>query len=569
MNHREFLDKVDEQLQKMSEQEKADWIHELARKQSDCQWADFLNSFEGAVGTAGSAGTTEAAVEGQSGQLAKINEFLTKIEEEEIYFEGEEMECDDDECWDPDYETVYSDPFGIGVGLADAFQTAENLVTDKQYGKAAELLERLCTITVWIDGEYTDYEPLELDDMLKEHLIAVNIKKAVLNLLYAQYQCLSGKKRAKQLLRFFALEICDGVRFEEMLTVGPEELKDIDTFMKDWVAVLEEADGDRVGELLTEACLYIGGAEQLHAEAARVCGRQPMLYEKLCNLYREENRLEECETAGLEALEAIPEKLVLRGRIADIAAEAALLQGHMDTAHGAMKAAFFSRSSLDHFLKLFELPDSKEAVKSAAEYAGALPGRRTNIRYWKYGAKPKQFEENELTTCEKAVIRFFHMEFEQVCDNCEKEERVLGWSNHDSISGVATPLFLLMMNRQNTFSKAGRILIEDIKSRIDFEEKDGSEFADCFLQWKKRVHLTEDQFAAYNAWLKNMIDQRVEAVVGGLHRHSYHKAAEIIVTYGEMLESNGCPGEKERQIEYYRGLHFRKSAFKSELYQIR
>jgi len=52
-------------------------------------------------------------------------------------------------------------------------------------------------------------------------------------------------------------------------------------------------------------------------------------------------------------------------------------------------------------------------------------------------------------------------------------------------------------------------------------------------------------------WMLEEVDKRTEAVVGGGYRHSYHKAAEMIVVMEEILEENGEINGAEGLIEKY------------------
>ena len=68
----------------------------------------------------------------------------------------------------------------------------------------------------------------------------------------------------------------------------------------------------------------------------------------------------------------------------------------------------------------------------------------------------------------------------------------------------------------------------------------------------------------YIEWLKNIIDIRVEKIVNGHHRHSYFKAAKLVVALGEVLESNNLISKKEF-ITYYAKTYSKFSAFRKEL----
>jgi len=106
------------------------------------------------------------------------------------------------------------------------------------------------------------------------------------------------------------------------------------------------------------------------------------------------------------------------------------------------------------------------------------------------------------------------MEFDYVLESCKNGKSFLGWSSKD-IRGVLVPLFLLAFNKNNELSKAGKALVDDMDSRLDFEEKDNQNFVEAFLKWKELILLTEEQFEKYVDWLRQMVKKRTDAVDAG------------------------------------------------------
>lgn len=561
VTYRDFITIVHEHLQNMTEEEKTRWIHEVARKQKEPQWGDFIASF-----------TSSGIQFDYSEQIESIYDFINKIDATELYFDCEEIEYYEEGYWESDYRTEYKDSMEIGKQLSQAFEVAENLLMNKQYQHAAELYEQLCAISITVFGDYGDYDPLGLTDMINEELISINIKTIGLNLLYSHYQYLSGPYLIKRFTHYFSQKMFDGIKFNEILTVGPEELNNINDFLEGWICALSELKTNRAGELLTEACLELGGTERLHKEAQKLYNIHPVLYENLCKKYMDSEQFEMCEKTGMEALQIIQKSLTIRSRIADILLSAATKRGNTKIINQVIPEAFYSRSSLNNFFRLFELPEYKKITENAARYVELLPNdscSRTESYKWssydiKIARKHNQWEENNLTPFEKTIIFFFNMEFESVIEKCEQNKGFLGWSSGD-VRGVVIPLLLLMMNKNNIISKAGNALIEDIKYKLDFEENEKQNFIDCFQAWKAKISLSNEQFEYICQWLREMVQKRTDAVVGGNYRKSYHKAAKLIVAFGEMLESNRDYGAKEREIANYKKQHSRKSAFRAEL----
>lgn len=141
------------------------------------------------------------------------------------------------------------------------------------------------------------------------------------------------------------------------------------------------------------------------------------------------------------------------------------------------------------------------------------------------------------------------------------DKSTLGWSSE--FKGIGVPLFILMLNKDKKTTKAGERLINSIIYRVGFVE-DIESFSNKFLNWKEKQVLAKERREEYIEWVKQEVDKRAEAVVGGGYRESYYKAAILIATLGETLESNGMTSGRAVTIERYKKIHSRKRAFKAE-----
>ena len=552
MNYNEFMKAVDEKLSAMSEVEKTEWIHNVARTTKDYKRIAFLNSL--------SRKQNYCPVISANEEIEKIEEWCSKVENEEIYFECSGYEEYGDSYWDTDYTYEYYDTFEIGKNLLRAFQAAGNLLFQKEYEQAFVLYDRLCSMQFQaLDNNAEEWNELELEELVDEKLVTLDLKQITLNLMYTRYQTAEGEKRAAALYRYLSWDMCKNIKVEEMFIVGPEELNGIDSFMEEWITFLKNTDGDMAGNLLSEACVYQGGIRRLCETAREVSARHPVLYECACKYLLNEKNESECEKLGLEAIRILPEQLIIRGRIANLTAKASAQFEHSDIIKECYEAAFRAQSTINHYLRLFELPDYKNIANKAAKYAISLP--EDSMEEWH--CKNKQMQMNRLSKEDKDIIRFFNGDFDYIYEECKKDRTTLGWSGR--FKGIAVPLFILLLDQNNKITKAGQRLIDGMDYRLGFIEDDTKSLEERFLNWKEKVVLTNEQYEKYIEWLKEEVDKRTEAVVGGGYRKSYYKAAILITALGEVLESNGVPNGRIAMIEHYKKMHTRKRAFKSEL----
>lgn len=555
MNYRNFMKQVNDELIRMSEEDKNDFIREAARKIHEKQRQVFLDSLTNTISQ------TKYQIHSI---MDEIKAWSEKVENKDIY-----IECTGYEAYGEghygEWVNEYTDVFGIGKELTKMIQIAEDLLYQKQYIESQELYEYLLSMEYGvIDVHGGDDFELELEDLVDENLIDLDVKESVLHLMYASYQTFREEERTNTLYRYFlSWKTTESIKVEDIFSVGPEELDGISIFMEEWISFLKNKDGDLAARLLTEASIYQGGVDRLVNEAKSVPEKHPILYKNACKNLLREARFSECEKVGLEAIRLLPKKLVVRGQIADLTAKAAIQLENNETRRECYEAAFYADSTLSHYLRLLELPAYEKIMKQAAMFMDTLP-EDTGSSYFKH--KNEQLRINTTSKELKKGIHFFNQEFDEIINACKKDKTELGWSSH--FKGFIVPLFILALNTNKQMTAAGKRMLDNIAARLGYKDEEKG-FAERFLVWKRKIVITNEQYDKYVAWLQKEIDKRTEAVVGGGHRHSYYKPAELIAAFGEALESNGEVNGKEKLIEHYKKVHSRKSAFKAELNSLR
>jgi len=548
MNYNEFMKAVEEKLSNMSEEEKIKWIYNKARTTKENQRKEILNSLD-----------KEPDYDPTIYEKHKIEQWCEKVEEGEIYFECSGYEVYSEGYWDSDYEYDYYDPFRIIDSLYEIFRIAEDLLFQKQYIESQKLNNRILNMPYFVSDKDTgDWNELDFEEVVDEIWTNFNYKSTILNLMYATYQTRKGKDRADSLYRYLILDKSKDVKIEDIFRIGPEELQGIDSFMEEWISFLIETDGDRAAKLLLEACLY-KGIDYLCKIARKKYRKHPILFKYACEDLLKQNKNIECEKLGLEAIKVVPENLIIRAEIADLTAKAAINLKHYDIANKCYEASFYSDSSLNNYLRLFEVPSYEDITKKAARHVEILPEDYTH----NYNNRKKQMIINTLSREHKDIIRFFNGEFDYIYDKYKNDDYALGWSS--GFKGIAVPLFILLLNKDKKSTKATEKLVKGIIYRLGFVVEDIQDFHNLFLNWREKQTLTEGHYEKYMTWLKDEIDRRTEGVVGGGYRKSYYKAAVLVAALGETLESNGMINGRTIMIEHYRKAHSRKRAFKEEL----
>lgn len=547
MNYNEFIKEMDEKLATMTESEKEKWIHKLGRTIQEDERCKFLNSLNG---------------ENNCGEIIndikQIQCWCEKIQNGHIYFECSYCEVFGKNYW-RDYSYEYYDTYEIGKKLTSAFQVAEELLYQKEYKKALDLYDLLIDMVFQAyDSDSEETMELGIEELVDENLVSLNLKKIVLNLLYAEYQTSNGIERVEAIYSYIKLNISKDIKLEEFFTIGPEELVGIALFLEEWIAFLKCKHGDLAGNLLFEACMLQGGMEMLCDTAREMVQKHPILYLRACEYLIDESKYTECEKIGLEAISLLNEELIIRGKVADLTAKAAKELDHTEIVWKCYKAAFQSESTLTHYLTLFEAETYENITDINTMKLRILPKKS----YVYFDNINNQMKINYISLEYKKILCFFNGEFEYIYEECKKDKIYLGWNNN--IKGIFVPLIILYLDKSHNLSKAGEKLIEGLKYRLNYSNDDKS-FFERFLIWKDKIKITSEQYEKYVTWLHSEVDKRTDAVVGGGFRGSYYKAATLISALGETMESNGNCGAKMDLIECYKKIHSRKRAFKGEL----
>lgn len=90
-------------------------------------------------------------------------------------------------------------------------------------------------------------------------------------------------------------------------------------------------------------------------------------------------------------------------------------------------------------------------------------------------------------------------------------------------------------------------------------------FWECFKKWKASVEISDEQKRKYLQWIEELIKKRVNGIMEANRRNYYGKCASYIAALGEVMESRGEQGAKQRILLEYKEQYSRRRAFHEEL----
>jgi len=308
-------------------------------------------------------------------------------------------------------------------------------------------------------------------------------------------------------------------------------------------------------------------------------GTHPGLYEKYMKnqsadaaVAASSEAKERLYAIGQEALCKIDTSYTVRSRIALLNMEIAEDLGWVDEEDQCMVEAFRSDSTLANYMRI------RLTCHDYPKYEMEITGI-CKAFYMKEGELRQAYDDGELTKNKIGsntayMLAFLDGDFDTVLKKGMNTKEALGWSSTFMKCGLAA--FLLLLLDSETFmigarkmcgiviGHAGDLRFDHSGKMKDTEEAAG-EFWRLFSLWKKTVSVSWEQKSLWLERMEELIDRRVEGIMSANRRNYYDECAAFVAALGEVKESVGEPGGKQRVMEQYRAKYSRRSAFHQAL----
>lgn len=506
-------------------------------------------------------------------KMELLKNWMQQIDEEELFLHAEEYEDYSSGYWDGDWTVDYTDDQGIGEKIESVIRFANDCVEDRRYQEANFIYEWLWEMQVSTDDE--NVEAVDLEQLAENGIIKTDMGQLALLTLYADYQALEPEKRAEDMYLYFSFSTFKSLHVEDIFRAGRENLTGTEQFWEDWIALLKTKSGEVAGRLLQEAILYTEGLEGLINTADENCQMHPSLYLAAMSEYDRVHNYAEMEELGKRAMEKIDCGLMIRSEVALRAAYASSCLRHKEDVMRFCWECFRSHSTERNFLRLF-------GMKEMAELYG-MRGRealRARIKVRPEGyMETLELRQNVVDDYMYYTLSFYTGDFQTAMHASKSFKGSLGWSSHYIRKGIR--LLLLYLYEKSLPSKAVDFVANEVgffdsnesSHALDFENEIAEESRKCrtsifwnyFQRWKPYFPMSEEEKAAYLAWAEPLVRSRAAAIVGGQHRKQYGEVAALLAVLGEVKESRGEQGAKEKLFAEYKMKFPRHSSFQSEM----
>jgi len=549
---KDFLDRVKERLTELSHGDLRDLIIAWAKKTTPAKRMEFLSSLSPPP-------SKMNAPEPDEELLEEINAFSERVENGD-YCNGwgwddairEERDWGD-ESWAEESEDLFA---RAREALLDGYcETAKNA-----YHELFNILEM---------GQEPGHLPGHPD---LSQMLGIDLAEECACFLRAVYLAAPLEDRPEQLLAawneygYFA---DDRLSLQGMIEAGEEPLPDFDRFLPAWIDYLREIGTEH--DLLREAVKMSGGVPALAALARQEGKAHPKNYVEWIKALEEEKNYPAMLEAAGEGLATVPQNYVVRAEIARGMVKAAENLGDTDSQLVGWREAFYSKPDLDFFLNLLSLAEQKgcrqkEAEPAIARAMSLVEEENQNRGY--YYPESKETIKSQASKSLLVQICLLSGHYEKAFAIC-REEGPLGWSFGQNPKGILIPFFLVLLagdngirslpNLKHLWENAAGTVNEQIGTQLP------KRYSQAIENIIKNIQLTEEEENKYLNWCIAEAEARLNEIVGGQHRGSYNKAANLIVSVAELLAVKGNKQRGAELINKYHQKYNRHRAFRQEL----
>lgn len=579
MNLTNFLKQTDALTLQCSAEQLAAFIHDIARGCSEYQREDFLKMLKSAGGGADKAvNKKEDKKIDFDERYRRVRDNLKRIDSQELTITGRLNEEYDDWYSDSGEEFYYEDDCGISDMLEEACDFIHTCMDMERYQEGFEVGNQVLTMEILCENEYDD-EEFSLGDMVHYELLNCDLKQVILDAVYCAYHAVPAAKRPEVLYDMIANAKEDAVTIEAIMQHGNEELPAFEEFIPLWIAYLGHKTGHAADRLILEAVSLLNDISLEASYAEKYASVHPGLFWNILENGKH-MRPDDMVSIGIKAMKTIPKKYMIRSRVALRTAEYVIeADGERSLLEKCYFAAYESDTSALNYLRaLFndrKFEKKKEELQRVFE---ELPVHRGGGFFGlpESNRLSSEREENRLDSNMVLLLRFLDGQFAEVLDKGLNKTEALGWTGTFMKQGVA--LYLLYLYEGQWNGRGINAMAEIAKSAMGFsaeeyrkgvcglEEMDENDlFCQLFSKWKSVVPMEYDIRNLAVEKLTALLKKRTAGVMDANRRNYYGECAAYIAALGEVLESMGEMGAKQRLMTSYKDMYPRRSAFREEM----
>ncbi len=586
MNLTNFLKQTDTLAAQYSAAQLTAFIHDIGRTLPEHYREDFLERLRAA-----GAKTEKVSNKNKSiyiafeEQYGLIRNNLKKIDAQEVALESILNEEYDDWYDNDSEEFYYEDNSGISDMLADACEFVHTCMDTEKYKEGFEVGNQLFSMAILCESEYGD-EKFSIGDVAYHELLNCDLKQVILDTAYCAYHAVPLGERPEALYGVIANAHEDAITLEAIMQHGDEELPDLEDFLTLWISYLGDKTEHEADCLIAEGVGLLNDVSLALQYAEKYAAIHPGLYLKI--LESGKYVANDMVSTGMRAMELIPKKYTARSRAALKTAEYVLeAGGDALLLEKCYFAAYESDTSALNYLRAFlNGYGTGRKREELQKVLGKLSIDKNDYFYGMYEGSSSYCErdENKQSGNTVLLLRFLDGQFAGVLDKGLNKSEALGWSGTFMKQGIALYLLYLYEDlnenpdegqwndkgiaaMEGLVKEAMRFSAEEYRKGTCGLEKLGENtlFRRLFLKWKSMVRMEDGVRERAVKKIEALLEVRTEGIMNANRRNYYGECAAYIAALGEVWESLGETGAKQRFMTMYKDRYSRRSAFREEM----
>lgn len=448
----------------------------------------------------------------------------------------------------------------------------------ERYKEGFEVGEQMLAMKILCDNDYGG-EEFSLGDMIYHELLHCNLKQVILDVAYCAYRAVPLAKRPKVLYEVIVNAQKDEITLEAIMQHGDEELPELEDFLPLWITYLGDTTGHAADRLILETISLLNDVSLEVQYAEQYADFHPGLYLNILE-NRKNMTANDMVSIGVKAMETIPKKYIARSKAALKTAEYAIAAGaESSLLDKCYFAAFESDTSALNYLRVllngWETERKREDLQKVFRKLSVHKNAASFYRYetgYSYSERKENRPDNNMVL----LLKFLDGQFTDILDKGLNKSEALGWTGTFMKQGIALYLLYLyegQWNGQGIVAMAGiaksamEFSAEEYrKGTCGFEGIGENElFCQLFLKWKSMVQMESDVRNCVVERITVLLEKRIAGIMDANRRNYYGECAAYIAALGEVQESMGEMGAKQKLMTAYKDKYFRRNAFRGEM----